>query len=380
MKILHVMHDDKHNDRIVKAFEGALPGASEYMALEKPGNIKFLTSPKIKVRNARMIAQKLVSEDFDIAIFHALDLQKLKILRSVPKKTKIVWIGWGFDYYSSLLKKSFNYPHGILDKLTVSKLSEMDLVSKVTIDGKDFLRRTQRFLLNQNYKRRDYEKIDVFVPVLKREWDLARKENPWFKPRYFEWNYSDEAPKIFGRMQDKTSILVGNSATITNNHFDAFHRIAELGKTISFEEIICPLSYGNKKIREMILKSGQYYFGKKFSPQTRFVGRDQYMEIFARCHTVVMNQVRQQGMGNINIAMQAGSRVVLNPRSIMVEELEDRGYKFGTIDEMGSLDNISDFQRVNDKALIRFWENRSSPVIIQRFVENVLNKRESGVS
>jgi len=69
-------------------------------------------------------------------------------------------------------------------------------------------------------------RIDYFTPVLKEDYDLVKSSIKDFKPKYIAWNY--------GAFQDAltrglirvdyigNNILIGNSATDTNNHLEAF--------------------------------------------------------------------------------------------------------------------------------------------------------------
>ena len=105
------------------------------------------------------------------------------------------------------------------------------------------------------------------------------------------------------------NIFIGNSATFENNHLEIF----ELLKKIDLKErkIIVMLSYGNGLYAKEIIKVGEKYFGDKFYAVTDFMPIKKYNKIFSSCSIFIFNHLRQQALGNINLALFMGGRVFL---------------------------------------------------------------------
>lgn len=80
-----------------------------------------------------------------------------------------------------------------------------------------------------------------------------------FLPKSVAWNYGAQSSMIDGGSDlewvSGENILVGNSATPTNNHIEIFRILSRLRLPES-SKIVVPLSYGDVHYREKIVELG----------------------------------------------------------------------------------------------------------------------------
>src|SRR5690606_7302163 len=105
-------------------------------------------------------------------------------------------------------------------------------------------------------------------------------------------------------------IQIGNSADPTNNHFELIDKIYASG--LENIKVFCPLSYGNMKYRNMVLKYGDEWLGKKFVPMLDFMEFEKYNLYMSSIDVAVFNYNRQKAMRNIIGLLRLGKEVVIS--------------------------------------------------------------------
>ncbi|MBZ0182679.1 MAG: TDP-N-acetylfucosamine:lipid II N-acetylfucosaminyltransferase [Melioribacteraceae bacterium] len=119
-------------------------------------------------------------------------------------------------------------------------------------------------------------------------------------------------------VKTETRVLLGNSATRTNNHIEAINLIAKYKKDNI--KVFVPLSYGNKEYAEKIIEYGKSVLEEKFIPLSTFIPFNEYMELLASIDIAIMNHNRQQALGSIL------SLLFLNKKVYMQEEVTTYQY------------------------------------------------------
>ena len=99
-------------------------------------------------------------------------------------------------------------------------------------------------------------------------------------------------------------------------------------------KIICPLSYGDEKYREEVIKKGKEIFKEKFHPITEFMNYQQYLELLSKCSVGIFNNNRQQAMGNISALLKIGKKIYLRNNTSMWKEYEKNNLKIFNIEEV----------------------------------------------
>jgi hypothetical protein len=156
-------------------------------------------------------------------------------------------------------------------------------------------------------------------------------------------------------------ILLGNSATPTNNHVEALRRLAKAD--LGDRKVIAPLSYGDPDYRDAIVALGRQLLGERFQPLLAFMPLAEYNALTARCAAVVMNHRRQQALGNIMVALYRGARLYLDEAGMMYRYLREMGMVVQGMREIGAraswLEPASPQERARNRAALEaLWSRR----------------------
>ncbi|MCR9944552.1 TDP-N-acetylfucosamine:lipid II N-acetylfucosaminyltransferase, partial [Vibrio owensii] len=194
-----------------------------------------------------------------------------------------------------------------------------------------------------------YNRFDYFSPVLKSEFDSFKKIlNARFK--YVEWNYGSQRTIIKNNVnlvkkELGTNVMVGNSLDPSNNHYDVLKRIDS-----NREHIILPISYGGSKSYKSWLLNKLREHDCKTQKLEEFLDSSQYLDILTSCNVLVLNHIRQQGVGNVALALSLGITIYLNKISPLYLELRSKGFH---IFETDSISNESDLLRLSTNEIQR---------------------------
>lgn len=131
-------------------------------------------------------------------------------------------------------------------------------------------------------------------------------------------------------------ILLGNSATQTNRHFEAIDSLARF--QCEKIEVYAPLSYGDLQYRDSVVEYGRNRLGAQFVPILEPMPRDEYQRFLKAIPIGVFNHNRQQGMGNIHLLLAQGSKVYLSKDSPMLADFISKGFDIFCTEDISSLD------------------------------------------
>jgi dTDP-N-acetylfucosamine:lipid II N-acetylfucosaminyltransferase len=119
-------------------------------------------------------------------------------------------------------------------------------------------------------------------------------------------------------------VLLGNSATETNNHLDFLEHFRKISP--QFGSLVIPLSYGNEEYGDEVEKQFRESFGSKCVILREMMSPNKYFELLESVDIVVMGQLRQQGLGNILNLLSAGKTLYLDPVGVTYMHLKNTGY------------------------------------------------------
>lgn len=141
------------------------------------------------------------------------------------------------------------------------------------------------------------------------------------KFRYFDLRYMDTS--VFSLVEknnenaEKKSIkvLVGNSGTTTNKHFEIIDIISKFDN--ENVEFYFPLSYGNKEYINKVIKYGKHKLPNTFVPITEFMPLEEYNQFLSSIDIGIFNNNRQQAVGNINALLFSKTKIYLRDDTTM---------------------------------------------------------------
>lgn len=266
-RILHLALDDKFIDQAYRSFERVYPGKNDVIICGKTP-LKYVKTKILRVISSFQLAIPFGFKEinnYDYVIVHALDKQWFRQLKYCRADIKILWIGWGYDYYDILDKI---YPDLVMQKTReISKVIRREEKAIKKIKG------IGHYVKYDNDKISVINKIKFFAPVLPSEFFEVKSCVNGFFPEFISWNYGtveDDLLKGFvGEEVSGENILIGNSASDTNNHVEV---LDFLGHGDFFNrKCIFPLSYGDTKYAQLICEMGQSKLGDAFLALDKFV-------------------------------------------------------------------------------------------------------------
>lgn len=361
INILHVSTDEKFIDMALKVFNDSRSSNNKLIVLSNNKNIKHIKYSQKEILTKKEFYNLTKSYNFwkkiDIVIFHSLCTYDVYI----PKNIKTIWLGFGYDYYDLIGNK-----YSFLGKKTKKALKASLSIKEI------ILSKLKSFFLYNLYKKikkyRLIRNINYFCPVLLPEYNLINW-NKKYKPILMDWNYGtleDDWAKLGNKYKiTGNNILLGNSATYSCNHIEGIDLLSTLN--IKNENLIIPLSYGNKKYAEIIKE----YTIKNYSGKTIFLEDympfDEYSKLISSCSHVVMPHKRQQALGNILILLYLGAKIFLDRENPIYSFMKKQGVIIYSLDDMTNLEfesTLTDEQvSINQKILSKNW---SKKVILEK--------------
>jgi hypothetical protein len=320
--ILNIAPDDKFVPFLQGLFEEASPGESLWRVLTDTPNPTFaVQADNMEVINGEYFGSEKFINDLLVAncvIFHSLSLssrQKLLVLSRIPETMPIVWRGWGFDYYGILQVNGLR----LLLPETNSLIKRPGVLKRVLVKQfpRKFLKAIFSKMVGQIINNKLIARINYFSCCVPDDFEALQRVLPNFEAQFLPLNYYSKED-VFLRgdsLQDLTGhdILLGNSATPTNNHIEAMRVLSKLG--MHGRKVIVPLSYGDMKYQEKIIQVGEKLLGESFIPLTNYMSLPEYNQSVSGCGNLIMNHIRQQAIGNISSALLRGGKVFLRPEN-----------------------------------------------------------------
>lgn len=337
-KIVHLFNDEKFIDSAITLFEEVYPNNSIYYVLQSKNEpFKHIRCEKVKpfliekVGDENKILNVFEKNKIDVVFFHGLGLKKQRIVNVLDKEVLKVWFIWGYDLYWNwkLLKQkmfereTFFFMYGKESKTSFRKnilfnnftlgLFTQYRNKKIRLP-KVLVKKLENQFMSDFYK--IVQEVDIVAPIVPPEFDYVKRINPKLVFAPFQYGNLENLAidtSIFD-IKDANNILIGNSASPTNNHVDAFKQVLKYKQYD--QKIIVPLSYGGSpEYLKFVTQKGNDYFGDDFVPILNFMPLNDYKELISSCGFAVFNHKRQEALGNINTMGYYGAKIFLNKES-----------------------------------------------------------------
>ncbi len=314
-RILHITIDDKFIESANWQFEQIFPGSNKFYILVSNSdlNLKYVTiQPNYEILYQNEQAYNKILNElnyYDLIVFHGLDDFCCKIILRSDNKQKILWSLWGYEVY--------NYHKYFIKNIYGSETKRKFQTKRPKTLRKrlvGFYYAITNFYKNNN-RFRAIKKIRYFGFPYKEEYillnDLKLLNSDYVRFTYYPLEFIiKDHENIF---VSGNNILLGNSATLSNNHLEVFEILNTLD--LRGKKVIVPLSYGDNSYRDEILKLGTASLPDHFEPLIEFYPLDEYNKIINSCSVFIMNSYRQQGIGNIFAMLWMGAKVYLDERN-----------------------------------------------------------------
>lgn len=332
--VLHITPDEKFFDNVFAAWEKKDIFENKAVCIKKKSErkeYKYIKNvEQVKLLTGKNTIRKyLCTEIYDVVYFHSLPLSLYQFLKYIPKDRIVIWWGWGYDLYSEMRK----------GPCVISPLLKLDL----------FKRETKYFFLNDLFgfrvllktilrlcippvlmvqRKKVLHRIDYFQPVVKLEYSMMCQNSDFKAEEFYCESISDEF-EIEKCLDMSGDILLGNSATPTNNHLDILNVVKKYSQ--DNQHIILPLSYGDQRYKKWLsrrIKEANVIKLENYLPER------EYLNILDKCSYAVFGTIRQQALGNINYALSKGIKVFLYKDSVVYKNYKDLGFAIYSIEEI----------------------------------------------
>lgn len=359
MEVYHILKKSAFLDNTIIIFN-RLPFKNKYCIVDsyntKDSQISFYNNFADLVNE--------INDKASIVIIHSVFFK----LEKISKITKpIVWCTWGYDIYSSK-----EYRRQRLITIQKYKKESENYLRKPVVYLRRVLTIIKDLILQNNTQRQwndFYKQVTAIAPVIKNEYDLIKNQNPGFAFKYFYFKYLDLEEQASELLNYSPGILLGNSATIENNHLDI---IKILNKRKIDTKVCIPISYGDKMYKDFLRKNVN---NENITFLENYMPKDQYYNYINNYGNVIIGCLRQQAMGNIYRALKTGKRVFLFKDSIMYDFLKSEGYIVFSIDEDLSQELIQTKFKMNDAEYNRtlYMKKNSSEELINKLKQQLVS-------
>lgn len=320
---LHITHDNVFIDYVINAANELECAGHKFLIITENGK----NAERVKNKNVFCAAyqsdafQQFIGDirQYEVVYIHWLYGNTARFVNTLTDSIKVVWCFWGGeglempqmlkDVYQPL---SYNY---------FLKYNTQDTRFSITdIRGYFKQRRTAKNLFNENIKA--IKRSNFFAHYLLEDYALIKKYSgfnalfiPFFYAPLNEIVPFDTPLEIKGN-----DIMLGNSDTLTNNHFEAIDVLS--GADFKGKKIFCPLSYENGAYAQTITDYGNKKLGEAFIPLRTYLAKEDYNQILSACSFGVMNHNRSQALGNILVLLWSGAKVFMSEQSSLFRFLE----------------------------------------------------------
>jgi hypothetical protein len=298
----------------------------------------------------RFLIEKLLKEldNPDMIVLYSLSELSFSLINVLSDKVIIGWRFFGSELYGKILK----------DFLTDKTLAVLKKNSPIHIKLK---KQVMKFYLNLKRRRRvddptkKIQRIDVFMGLYEEEYNLLKHRFEYLPPAFIKLSIDSAMNNYLPDLNKKSTIIIGNSRNLWNNHLDILEYIQE-NHNSSFK-LIVPFNYGEGGNYSKIVRESAERI-----PNTevlnKFLSADKYDSLYNDVAALVINSQRQMAVGNILTSLRKGVKVYLNKKNSYYTYLQKIGFIIFTIDHFKKDYVTGEIQLNNEHRLFNYRKLR----------------------
>jgi hypothetical protein len=304
----------------------------------------------------------------DVLLVHYLIPGSTPFLSAMSQQIPIVIQFWGGDYVSQLMPLSKTL-------LPLTQSLVYDPPSKPSWLKSLGRKALEKFRQMKNRKNvlDALEIASGFLTILPEEKSIFPKKyhSKHLSARVIYGNFAS-VPTQTGDSKTGLSIILGNSATPSNNHLDFLKLLSTCPSPI--DHLILPLSYGDSSYGKVI--SARF---EESSLNTivlkNLMPLHEYEALMNQVDVLIMGHLRQQGLGNILKALQQGKTVYLHPEGVNYRYFKTRGFAFGNTQKLSrDVQMISKAdQHRNAELVSQLWDIENGRVKMKAALTSLLH-------
>lgn len=332
--ILHLFDDEKVVNRCINMFEKAIPSKNIFVCIVNNKHISHVKETEnLYFHYKGDVFDKSKLGDINAVLIHYLNSEKIDFIEEyIDESCPCYWFVWGADLYSQILYYH-NYP----------------FIYEYSYIG--YKQRILKGLCHFGYRGKTYKKITSFIRnrithiCSSIDYELIRSflgNSLSTKQQVLGFTYYP-LEAILGDLMNSTitsdNILIGNSASVSNNHLYAFKYLSKLN--IGNRKVITPINYaGTEKYKSHVIKFGKKYFKDNYIPLINFLPLEEYNNLLTKTSICIFANWRQEAFGNIVVALFLGAKVFLSKRSPINSYLREKGIHIFDLEDI-SQDSIN---------------------------------------
>lgn len=238
------------------------------------------------------------------------------------------WAVWGGDLYNL----------SSLDRMCYEPITQKRYVGK-DFSMKKILYETKVWVTQNAYREKAYAKVNNILTWMRQEYLFALRHLKvqanhqfFFYENQFPYEKLDAIPKKRPDTNE-VSLIIGNSASPTNNHMDL---VQFLDSNKVKANLFIPISYGDSRYISFLKKNLRYSYGN-----LEFIERhmpfEEYLQFISEADALVMNTIRPQGYGNVLMMLYMNRPVYFNDKNISLPDLEENNITWRSIKDLPAL-------------------------------------------
>lgn len=282
----------------------------------------------------------LLDHKIDLIIIHYLYDKEVDFFYDNKINIPKIWMFWGADGFSLPL-----FYNKFLDRDSLKVNDKIKFNSGI----REYYKHKVKIIFNKFWnngksaqrKIHIINQMDYIIPVVPGDFDLL-KEKYNIQPKFYHFNYVVD---FIGDVSEKTggNILLGNSASISNNHISILKQLNSL--KLGDRKIYIPLSYGNEKYKKYVLDFIDELNNHNIIPLNDFMRYEDYGAIINSCDIMIMNHHRQQALGNVILGLINGCTIYMNENSTLYLFLKNKNFAIKDTSNMSKVEVLNEKEK-----------------------------------